>query len=63
MSVFQPSFFDIFGLITFTFITAVSLWALLVKRSLPRWILIILLFIGVGGLIVDGSIVYMIYIR
>lgn len=60
---FRPEFFDIFGLTTFTFLGTVSLWALLTDRALPDWILIIFLLIAVGGLIVDGIIVYHTYLK
>ncbi|MBI2627233.1 MAG: hypothetical protein HYW77_03240 [Parcubacteria group bacterium] len=59
----QPAFFDIFGLIVFGFIVIISVWALRTKRQLPRWVLIVLLLVGIGGLIIDVSIVYTIYIR
>ncbi|MEK6904409.1 MAG: hypothetical protein AABW87_02330, partial [Nanoarchaeota archaeon] len=58
----QPEFYDIFGLLVFFFITVISIWALKMKKPLPRWGLILLLIIGVLGLIVDGSIVYRTFI-
>lgn len=54
----KPEFYDIFGLGTFSFIMAISLWALKTGNPFPTWVLFILLLIGVAGFIVDGTIVY-----
>ncbi len=59
----QPQFFDIFGIATFTFIVVVTLWSLRSNKPLPKWILTILLVIGILGLLVDGVIVYISYLR
>jgi len=59
----KPEFYDIFGLATFSFITAASLWSLKTGNSFPVWILFVLLFIGIAGLIVDGTIVYKTFFR
>ncbi len=59
----QPQFFDIFGLASFTFIIVSSVWALATKKPLPRWTPAIFLLIGIGGIIVDGSIVYFFFLR
>lgn len=59
----DPTFFDIFGLGTFGFITAAAAWALKTYRPLPRRVVWLLLIIGILGLIVDGTIVYMTYLR
>ncbi len=59
----QPEFFDIFGFGAFGFITATAFWALWTKRPLPQWAVRILLVIGAFGLIIDGTIVYLTYLR
>lgn len=59
----DPTFFDVFGLGTFGFITAAAAWALKTHRPLPRWVAWLLLTIGILGLIADGAIVYMTYLR
>ena len=59
----QPEFFDIFGIFVFTFITWLSVFGLKNKNKIPRWSLKILLVIGILGLIVDGIIVYVNFIR
>ncbi|MBI4132016.1 MAG: hypothetical protein HY474_00095 [Candidatus Sungbacteria bacterium] len=58
----KPADFDILGIGVFTFITAVSIWALKTHRPLPRWILFLLLMIGVLGFFIDGTIVYLTYL-
>jgi multidrug transporter EmrE-like cation transporter len=57
-----PEFFDIFGLMGFAYIIAFSLFAFTKQRAFPKWMLVILLLVGVMGLIVDGVIVYTSYI-
>lgn len=59
----RPEFFDIFGLLVFSFITILSIWSLRTERAVPVWATIILLLIGISGLIVDGVIVYITYIQ
>ena len=54
----KPETYDILGLITFTFITILSIWSLKTKMPMPLWANITLLVIGILGLIIDGSIVY-----
>jgi len=56
----QPQFFDIFGFFGFIFIIVLALIALN-RKPLPRWMIIILLIIGLSGLIVDGLVVYSYY--
>ena len=58
-----PEFFDIFGLATFSFITAVSIWSLKTGKPFPKWAVILFLIIGIAGLIVDGGIVYTTYLK
>lgn len=64
MNIFQnPEWFDIFGLITFPFILAISVWALRSKSPLPEWVISLLFFIGLIGVIVDGVIVYTFFLK
>lgn len=63
MASLKPEFFDIFGLGTFGFITIVSLRALSTGQTLPNWVLVIFLVIGICGLAVDGSIVWRTYVK
>jgi multidrug transporter EmrE-like cation transporter len=57
-----PQFFDIFGFCGFVYITAVA-WLALRGISLPKWIFIILLLVGIIGLMVDGFVVYEFYLK
>ena len=59
----KPEFYDIFGIIVFAFITFLASWMLYTKQNPKKWAIIILLIIGVLGLIVDGIIVYINYIK
>lgn len=59
----RAEFFDVFGLGTFGFITGLALWGLWTGQPLPSWTLVALLFIGIAGLLVDGTIVYKTYFR
>jgi len=52
----QPEFFDIFGLIVFSYLFIIGIWMLKGKK-LPDWSGFVILLIAVLGLIVDGSIV------
>lgn len=58
----EPQFFDIFGLIGFIYITFLSL-VLLRRIYVKKWMLIVLLLIGITGLLIDGSVVYVYYFR
>lgn len=59
----RPESFDILGLITFPSIALLSLYALITGNPLPRWALFLLLFIGIAGLIIDGAIVYLTFLK
>ena len=59
----DPAFFDIFGLITFSFISIVSVKSLVSGEPVSRIALFILLMIGIAGLIVDGRIVWRRFIK
>lgn len=59
----RPEFFDIFGLVVFSFITILSIWSLRTYKPIPHWALVGLLLIGVSGLVVDGFIVHITYIQ
>jgi len=56
LSQLDPEFFDIFGLISFTYITFVA-HRLMQKKKLPQPFIILLLLIGLGGLVIDALIV------
>jgi multidrug transporter EmrE-like cation transporter len=53
----SPAFYDIFGLVVFTFLTGVGIYMLKNPKNPPKWIWFILLTIGLLGLIVDGSVI------
>lgn len=55
--------FDIIGVVVFSFFTVVSAQAILSDRPLPDWMVYILLFIGISGLLIDGCIVYKTYLK
>ncbi|MDP3727014.1 MAG: hypothetical protein Q8R35_00030 [bacterium] len=59
----QPAAFDILGIGVFAFITVAATWSLKMHRPLPRWILLLLLVIGILGFLIDGTIVYVTYLR
>ena len=59
----NPEFFDIFGLIGFIFITWLAIHLLTKKQAPPKWASVILLIIGILGLIIDGAIVFINYLR
>jgi len=59
----EPQSFDILGLATFGFILSISIWGLRTKKPFPRWVLFILLLIGILGIFIDGTIVYITYLR
>ena len=54
-------FFDIFGLLTFTFLFAMGIWMFKSKKRLSDWVPLTIMFIGILGLIVDGFIVIKTY--
>lgn len=58
-----PQFFDIFGLICFIYLIVLSLLCLADKKNIPRVMFIVLFFIGLLGLIIDGLMVYQFYLK
>jgi len=56
LSQLDPEFFDIFGLLSFTYITFIA-HRLMQKKKLPQAFIILLLLIGIGGLVIDALIV------
>jgi hypothetical protein len=58
----EPQFFDIFGLVTFVYIIFLSL-LLLRGSNIRKWMSIVLLLIGIGGLFIDGAMVYIYYLK
>lgn len=59
----RPEDFDILGVFVFPSIAAVALYALVTGNTLPDWVLYYLLFVGVVGLIIDGTIVDLMFFR
>lgn len=59
----QPEFFDIFGIFVFSFLVILSLWGFKTRKPFPQWTLATLLIIGILGLIVDGVIVFIMYLQ
>ena len=59
----QPSFFDIFGALGFIVIILVAIRGLLNSGTLPEWMFVALLLIGVIGFSVDVVIVYKTYLK
>ena len=60
---FEPEFFDIFGLIAFVFITVLSSWMLFKKKLPSKLFMRFLLIIGILGIIIDGAIVFVNYLK
>ncbi len=61
-SFIKPEFFDLFGIVVFLFIMSISIWGLKTNKKIPKWALTVLLIIGILGLVVDGTIVFITYI-
>lgn len=59
----NPEHYDILGTVVFLFIIGISFYGIYNELRLPEWVFIILLLIGAGGLVIDGSIVYDYFIR
>ena len=55
--------FDILGVFAFFSIALLSLYALSTSNALPKWALFYLLFVGIAGLIIDGTIVYLTFLK
>jgi len=58
----RPETFDWLGLLTFPFILGCGI-SLLVAQSLPVWASWLLVLIGIGGLFIDGGIVYKYFLK
>lgn len=59
----NPEFYDIFGIFVFSFIIAISSWMLYTKKKPQKWMIVVLLIIGILGLIVDSAIIYLNFFR
>jgi|AntRauTorcE11897_2_1112592.scaffolds.fasta_scaffold07689_2 hypothetical protein len=59
----RPEQYDILGLVVFLIIVGLGFWGIYSEAQLPHWVFILLLLIGAGGLLIDGSIVYDYFIR
>ncbi|MBU1136501.1 MAG: hypothetical protein ABIG37_02625 [Nanoarchaeota archaeon] len=58
--IFKPEFFGIFG---FILIVLISILIISSAEKLSNWTGYILLIIGIIGLIVDGTIVFNVYLK
>lgn len=54
---FQAEFFDVFGLLSFSFLIFVGGWMLYTDTETPDWVGMVLLGMGILGIIVDGGII------
>ncbi len=59
----KPQHFDILGSLAFAYITGFALYALLNNGNAPMWSIVLLIFVGIGGLVVDLVIVFLYFIR
>ncbi|NCS98605.1 hypothetical protein GW764_00280 [Candidatus Parcubacteria bacterium] len=59
----KPQHYDILGLVVFLFIVGIAFFGIYNELQLPQWVFVVLLLIGVGGLLIDGSIVYNYFIK
>ena len=53
----EPEQFDILGILAFSLVTVCAVIGLLRGGQLPRWSLVLLLLVGLGGLVIDLLIV------
>ncbi|OGF61852.1 hypothetical protein A2662_01220 [Candidatus Giovannonibacteria bacterium RIFCSPHIGHO2_01_FULL_45_33] len=54
----DPVFWDIFGLLTFSFIVVVAVWSLSTEEPFSRPLRTIFLLIGMAGLMIDSQTVW-----
>ncbi|MDD5068380.1 MAG: hypothetical protein PHS53_03965 [Candidatus Pacebacteria bacterium] len=59
----RPEFYDIFGVPIWIFLIVLTIWSLKTGLPMPTWTIIVLLFIGILGLIVDGGMVFAKFLR
>lgn len=59
----KPQHFDILGSLAFVYITGFAFYALINGGDVPFWSLILLAAVGLGGLIVDATIVFYYFIK
>lgn len=53
----RAEFFDIIGVGVFAIITLMSGWAITTGAPIPKWGLGFLFFVGIFGILIDGTIV------
>jgi len=53
-----PEFFDIFGLVCFSFLLILGIWMLNTRKEVPSWAEFLVLAIAICGLLVDGYITF-----
>ena len=62
----KPEAFDVLGFVVFLLITTIAVWGLRNSeqcKSVPPWMFLLLLIIGIGGLIVDATLVYVFLLK
>lgn len=59
----KPQHFDILGSLAFAYITVFALYALVHSGYVPMWSIVLLAIIGVGGFVVDLSIVFLYFVQ
>jgi hypothetical protein len=57
LTIFRAEFFDIFGIMVFSFLFVLGGWMLLTDVETPDWAAWIVLIIGILGLVIDSWIV------
>jgi hypothetical protein len=57
LTIFRAEFFDIFGIMVFSFLLILGGWMLLTDVETPDWAAWIVLIIGALGIVTDGWIV------
>jgi hypothetical protein len=59
----KPQHFDILGSLAFAYVTTFAFYAMTHDGNAPTWSLVLLGIIGIGGFIVDVTIVYRYFIQ
>ncbi len=60
---FKAEHFDLLGVLCFPFIFIYAVWALKAGQLPPDWMTKMLVVIGVGGFLIDGTIVYRFFFK
>ena len=59
----NPEFFDIPGVMVFLFIILLAGWMLYTDKKPKKWVIVLLLIIGLISLIIDSILVYVNYLK